>query len=81
MPNNNQPQGLKKQLSQLLSSLQYERNDNFFYIVLLSAPILITLYRYIFEAQNFMAYFPSLNEMPQGEIYAYGLEYLSFFVW
>jgi len=54
--------------------------DNFFYLVLLSAPVLLTIYRYYTEAQNFKTYFPTLGGTGQGEIYSYLLEYAAFFI-
>ncbi|MDF1697012.1 MAG: type II CAAX endopeptidase family protein [Saprospiraceae bacterium] len=70
----------KQYFSDFLASIDYDRKDNFFYVILLSAPVLLTIYRYFTEAQDFLVYFPALAQMDQGEIWAYGLEYLSFFV-
>lgn len=64
----------------MLQSIEYNKKDNFYYIALLSAPVLLTIYRYFFEAQDFMVYFPSLQTMEQGEVYAYILEHASFFI-
>ena len=56
------------------------QKDIYFYILFLSAPVLLSVYRYYVEAQNFLCYFPSLNTTANGEVYAYLLEYLSFAV-
>jgi len=70
--------GLKAWWNDILQSIEYDSKDNFYYIALLSAPLLLTIYRYFTEAQDFLVYFPSLQVMEQGEIYAYVLEYFSF---
>lgn len=64
----------------VLRSTGYNPADHFYYIVLISAPVLLTIYRYFGEAQDFLAYFPALGNSGQGEVYAYLLEYLSFFI-
>ena len=64
----------------ILQSIGYNRADTYSYLLLLSAPVLLTVYRYFTEAQNFMVYFPGLQGMVQGEVYAYLLEYFSFLV-
>ena len=64
----------------ILRSTGYDSASSFYYIVLISAPVLLTIYRYFTEAQNFMIYFPGLNGSVHGEVYAYLLEYLSFFI-
>lgn len=65
---------------ELLQSIGYDSRDVFYYIALLSAPVLLTIYRYFSEAQDYIAYFPKLGDNAQGEVYAYLLEYLSFFI-
>ncbi len=64
----------------VMQSAGFNAADNFYYLVLLSAPVLLTIYRYFTEAQNFVEYFPSLGSTGQGEVYSYVLEYLAFFL-
>ena len=64
----------------VLHSSGYDPKDLFYYITLLSAPVLLTAYRYFTAAQDFMFYFPNLELCDHGEVYACLLEYLSFFV-
>lgn len=63
-----------------LRSAGYNPADRFYYFVLISAPILLTIYRYFGEAQDFLSHFPALGNSGQGEVCAYLLEYLSFSV-
>lgn len=70
----------KTRLISILHSTGYDSSENYFYILLLSAPVLLTVYRYFAEAQNFLIYFPGLNDIAHGDVYAYLLEYLSFFL-
>ena len=70
----------KSWMNKILPDGSYCSNDSYYYLVLLTAPVLLAIYRYFTEAQNFLAYFPELNRTIQGEIYAYLLEYLAFFV-
>ncbi len=60
--------------------IQFQQEDKYNYLLLLSAPFLLSLYRYFVEAQNFQNYFPVLKSNGNGEVYAYLLEYLSFAV-
>ncbi len=64
----------------ILRSTGYDPSENYLYILLVSAPVLLTVYRYFAEAQNFLVYFPGLNDIAHGDVYAYLLEYLSFFL-
>ncbi len=64
----------------ILHNTGYDSSENYFYILLLSAPVLLTVYRSFAEAQNFLIYFPGLNDIAHGDVYAYLLEYLSFFL-
>ncbi len=70
----------KSRLMSILRSTGYDPSENYLYILLISAPVLLTVYRYFAEAQNFLVYFPGLRDMVHGDVYAYLLEYLSFFV-
>ncbi len=69
----------KSWLGSVLQSAGFNSADNFYYLTLLSAPVLLTIYRYFAEAQNFKAYFPALGSTGQGEVYTYILEYVAFF--
>ncbi|MCK5785231.1 MAG: CPBP family intramembrane metalloprotease [Candidatus Sabulitectum sp.] len=71
---------LKVWIVSILRTAEYDPADNYYYIVILSAPVLLTVYRYFSEAQNFLSYFPGLKSEIHGEVYAYMLEYLSFFL-
>lgn len=64
----------------ILHNTGYDPSENYLYILLLSAPVLLTVYRCFAEAQNFILYFPGLKDMVHGDVYAYLLEYLSFFL-
>lgn len=57
---------------------QFQQKDRYYYILFLSAPLLLSVYRYFAEAQNFQNYFPILKTSCNGEVFAYLLEYLSF---
>ncbi len=67
-------------LNVIYRDIEYKKQDNFYYLVLLSAPVLLTVYRYFFEADNFMSYFPRLLSSVNGDVFSYLLEYLSFFL-
>lgn len=57
---------------------QFQQKDMYHYILFLSAPLLLSVYRYFVEAQSFQSYFPNLRSNSNGEVYSYLLEYLSF---
>ncbi|MCK5841939.1 MAG: CPBP family intramembrane metalloprotease [Candidatus Sabulitectum sp.] len=65
---------------EVLKNSGYDPSEKYFYILLISAPVLLTVYRCFAEAQNYIFYFPGLKDMVHGDVYAYLLEYLSFFV-
>lgn len=65
---------------EVLSILNYKPEDKHHYILLLSAPLLITLYRYFSISEHFMAYFPSLASLPKGEIFACKMQFMGFFI-
>jgi len=71
---------VKNWLASVMQSAGYKTADNFFYLTLLSAPVLLTVYRYFTEAHNFIVYFPSQLTGGPGEVYAYILEYAAFFI-
>ncbi len=59
---------------------QFQQEDKYNYLLLLSAPFLLSVYRYFVEAQDFQDYFPAIRSNSNGDVYAYLLEYLSFAV-
>ena len=67
-------------INEIKNSIQYSKKDNFFYLALVSAPILLTVFRYFAEAQNYLLYFPKLEQINQGEVISYILENISFFI-
>ena len=72
--------GISNWLNAIYKSIEYRKQDNFYYLVLLSAPVLLTVYRYFCEAGNFIDYFPGLLRSENGDVFSYLLEYLSFFL-
>ncbi len=67
-------------LGSISRDIGYRKKDLFYYLVLLSAPVLLAVYRYFCEAGNFMSYFPRLLSMIHGDVISYLLEYFSFFL-
>ncbi|MBN2424301.1 MAG: CPBP family intramembrane metalloprotease [Calditrichaceae bacterium] len=67
-------------MKSLLSVLHFDRKDTDIYFILISAPLLLTLYWYYGSAQKFLQYFPSWSNLPDGELYAYIAQFLSFFI-
>ncbi len=67
-------------MNKILPDGSFNSNDSYYYLVLLTAPVLLAIYRYFTEAQNFLVYFPELNSTLHGEVYAYLLEYFAFFI-
>jgi len=60
--------------------MQFERKDMDVYILLLSAPLLLTLYRYHGYAEYFGKYFPSMTSLPLYDFYAHLWQFGIFFV-
>lgn len=71
---------LQKLANRILKKTEYDSKNNYYYFVLICAPILLTVYLYFTQAQNFMRLFPAMNTHIYGEVYAYLLEYLAFFI-
>ena len=61
-------------------TLQFKTQDIHFYIVLISAPLLITMYRYFSMSTDFQHYFPNLANDFAGSILSYKLQFVGFFV-
>lgn len=66
--------------SEIERILQYKQEDRHYYLILLSAPVLITLYRYYSMSANFQQYFPSLRQDVAGNIMCYKLQFVGFFI-
>lgn len=64
----------------LLSVLKFQKQDLKIYILLLSAPVLLTLYRYHGYAEFFGTYFPSLKDDPNFDLYAHIWQFGVFFL-
>lgn len=62
------------------SSLEYDRKDLNVYIILLSAPLLLTIYWYYGSAAQFLKYFPEWATSANGEFYAHAAQFFSFFL-
>ncbi|MBP9056476.1 MAG: hypothetical protein KBF69_08810, partial [Saprospiraceae bacterium] len=58
--------------------LQFKVGDLHFYFLLISAPILITLYRYFSQSSHFLKLFPSLSQNELGNIISYELQFVGF---
>ncbi len=64
----------------LIDALDYKKNDLKFYILLLSAPLLLTLYRYHGYAEYFGRYFQGLTTHPLFDFYAHLWLFFIFFI-
>ena len=64
----------------MIKNLDYSKKDVHYYVMLLSAPVLLTLYRYHGYPEYFYAYFPQFINQPDGDLYARGWQFLVFFV-
>jgi membrane protease YdiL (CAAX protease family) len=70
----------KQQLKKLRQLIAFDPSDKHFYVLLLSAPVLLTLYRYFGEAKEIEKYFPSLLLWNDGEVFAVVLQFITFFL-
>jgi membrane protease YdiL (CAAX protease family) len=64
----------------LFAALEYKRKDLDTYLILLSAPLLLTIYWYYGSADNFLKYIPAWSGAANGEFYAHVAQFFSFFV-
>ncbi len=64
----------------MFKGIVFNKKDIHFYVMLLSAPILLTLYRYHGYPEYFFEYFPSMRNDPQAEIYSRYWQFILFFV-
>ncbi len=60
--------------------LDFTKHDIHYYVMLLSAPVLLTLYRYHGYPQYFYSYFPQFIGQPDGDLYARAWQFVVFFV-
>ncbi len=67
-------------MNQLLQNAGYKREDIHYYILMLMAPVLLTLYRYISMPADFLLLFPSLSQDISGIVMTYKLQFAGFFV-
>ena len=64
----------------MLKAFDYSRKDIHYYVMLLSAPVLLTLYRYHGYPEYFYSYFPQFLNQPEGDLYARAWQFIIFFV-
>ena len=64
----------------MFKDINFNKKDIHFYVMLLSAPVLLTLYRYHGYPEYFYDYFPGQTNNPQADIYARYWQFLVFFV-
>lgn len=67
-------------MSQLFAALEFDRKDIRSYIILISAPLLLSLYWYFGSAEAFGRYFPGLAVDPDYEYYSRIYQFISFFL-
>ena len=65
---------------ELFKGIRFEKRDLHVYVMLLSAPVLLTLYRYHGYPQFFYAYFPKFKSLYQGDLIARYWQFGVFFV-
>jgi len=63
-----------------LQFIEFDKKDIQEYVILLSAPVLLTLYRYLSMNDNFLAYFPQLENSTRGIVASYQLQFIGFFI-
>ena len=67
-------------MKKLFSVLEYKKEDINIYILLLSAPLLMSIYRYHGYADFFADYFPGLRAHPLLELYSHYWQFGLFFL-
>lgn len=67
-------------MKELFSSLNFKKGEIQIYILLFSAPLLLTIYRYYGYAENFGSYFPELLGHEYFEIYSNLWQFTVFFI-
>ena len=66
-------------MSKLFGNIDFDKKDIHYYVMLLSAPVLLTLYRYHGYPEYFYSYFPQFVNTPTGDIYARIWQFSVFF--
>ncbi len=64
----------------IFGKIEYNKKDVHYYVMLLSAPVLLTLYRYHGYPEYFYQYFPQFTNITNGDIYARIWQFAVFFV-
>jgi membrane protease YdiL (CAAX protease family) len=64
----------------MFKDIDFNKKDIHYYVMLLSAPVLLTIYRYHGYPEYFYNYFPKYLNMPNGDLYARFWQFLIFFV-
>lgn len=64
----------------MLKTVDFQKSDVHYYVMLLSAPVLLTLYRYHGYPEYFFSYFPQFVNQPDGDLYARAWQFVVFFV-
>ncbi len=68
----------------MLKGITFRKEDMHYYVMLLSAPVLLTVYRYHGYPQYFFSYFPGMKELAGGDVIAaywqFGLFFLLMFI-
>ncbi len=67
-------------MKSIIDSLNFKKTDLKIYILLLSAPLLLSIYRYHGYANYFGNYFPSLKSLPLFDLYAHFWQFAIFFI-
>ena len=67
-------------MKQLISEMKFDRKDIDVYILLLSAPVLLTLYRYHGYSNYFADYFPSIKSIQLFDVYCNIWQFVVFFI-
>jgi membrane protease YdiL (CAAX protease family) len=63
----------------MFKGISFEKRDIHVYVLLLSAPVLLTLYRYHGYPDAFYSYFPDFKELSGGDLIARYWQFLVFF--
>lgn len=64
----------------MFKGITFKKSDTHVYVLLLSAPVLLTLYRYHGYPQFFYSYFPRFKHIPNGDLIARYWQFGVFFV-
>jgi membrane protease YdiL (CAAX protease family) len=67
-------------MKSILNQIEFDKKELSTYIILLSAPVLLTLYWYYGNAESFGVYFPRLKSDQYFNFYSYIWQFFSFFI-